>query len=116
MKWLALSLLMMPGLAAAHSGHTSTQMWDACDDAVHGEICSFVTEGHARHTGTCQVLADDLMCVRNRPIEQLDEAPETVVTDSPAGRSAWTSVALGGVPLVGLTVFGLVVFGRGRRE
>lgn len=55
---------------SAHSADTNKVAWQACDTKVVSENCSFENANSDVYRGTCQLMSDSLMCVRNRPIEK----------------------------------------------
>jgi hypothetical protein len=63
----------LSGAAWAHQGHLSDVAWRACDGESLGAACDFEDSSHAIYRGTCRSMSDDLVCVRNRPIERPDE-------------------------------------------
>ena len=69
---LGLAMVGLTSQGAAHQGHTSDAPWVACESLSLDEPCSFEDTEHAVYRGTCQLMSDTLMCVRNRPIEYAD--------------------------------------------
>ncbi len=69
-------LLTSPGFVGAHSGHSSRAPWDACDERVLSDGCSW-THGDDLYIGTCRGVGGDLMCVRNEPIRRASEPNPT---------------------------------------
>ena len=55
--------------AFAHEGHSSPEPWTVCAQKELGQACSWENEAHDLHRGTCRSIGDQLVCVRNRPIE-----------------------------------------------
>jgi hypothetical protein len=76
--WLMLLLVGSAGLARAHAGHFSGAPWHACDGLTRGSPCTYEDET-TRSRGTCQSISDALLCVRNRPVEQVKGLPKLLV-------------------------------------
>ena len=76
---LAVAGLLVVALAApaeAHQGHFDTSAWDACDAHALSDACAWGDDTNHRYRGTCRLIGDDLMCVRNQPIIEVDEAEQ----------------------------------------
>ena len=54
----------------AHSGHSSAKAWSVCHDKQISQSCSYTNKSKDVYRGTCQSMSDQLMCVRNQPIEK----------------------------------------------
>ena len=54
----------------AHSGHSSAKAWSVCHDKQVSQSCSYTNKSDDVYRGTCQSMSDQLMCVRNQPIEK----------------------------------------------
>jgi len=76
--WLVLLLLGSARLARAHGGHFSEAPWHACDGLTQGSLCTYEDET-TRSRGTCQSISGALLCVRNRPVEQVKGLPKVLV-------------------------------------
>jgi hypothetical protein len=89
----ALVAWMLAAPAWAHDGHTDRAPWDACNDHALSEACAWQDAAHRSYDGTCRSVADALICVRQRPVEDLHE-PEAWRTTAAigviAGFAAWT--------------------------
>ena len=97
--------------AAAHEGaHGNEEMWRVCEGKQLNNSCSFQNRSCDISRGSCQSMADHLVCVRNQPIERAAsvgfvDKPEKVVTQKQKNnRYIWIIGALaflaGGVLLV----------------
>ncbi len=80
-RWIAAVVLSLcawctPGVGWAHDGHGQLPMWQACERATVGESCRFENAAHDRYFGSCRLISDDLVCVRNRPIERASTLPQ----------------------------------------
>lgn len=99
---LALLFVALCGTSAwAHQGHGEHRMWQVCEAAELGSICSFENAAGDTYRGTCRSISGHLACVRNRPIERKRAAKSAAMP--------WTSAA-------GVAGFGLVVALRLRRR
>ena len=54
----------------AHSGNANDVAWQACEAKAASDQCSFQNANEDTYRGTCQLMSDSLMCVRNQPIER----------------------------------------------
>lgn len=70
---LMICLSLISTYSVAHSGHVFTPAIEACEHAQLSQQCNFISGGNKRYKGTCQRLNEVKMCVRNQPIEQLDD-------------------------------------------
>lgn len=59
------------GALFAHDGHHTNKAWDACKDKKLSDSCHYILRENMLYKGTCRAVAEDLMCVRNQPIEQI---------------------------------------------
>lgn len=57
----------------AHGGHHSNLAWEACDNEAENASCRYIMQQDKLYAGTCKSVANDLMCVRNKPIETLSK-------------------------------------------
>lgn len=77
--WLAamiLPLLLITQKAAAHAGPLNMVAMAVCKNKQRSQACQY--EGHHNdlYIGTCQYMSDeDLICVRNKPIQQIEPDP-----------------------------------------
>lgn len=84
-------VLVLPGLAIAHSGTTSKIAWAVCDEKPKSSACEYKGHHGERYIGTCQVMSESMICVRNQPIvppeqsaEESTSETEKIATDAPA--------------------------------
>ncbi len=107
-----LVLLMSATSVMAHQGHSNRAPWDACDELKVNEICEWTNNAHWRYIGTCRAIGDDLMCVRNKPIQKeqaLQSLPKETTKDIAKTdaqglvekQNPWTGVALTTLLLIG---------------
>lgn len=68
--------------AIAHDGHTNDKPWLACDARQIGDSCAYKNSANDVYRGTCRLMQEHLICVRNQPIEKADSSPGT--STSPA--------------------------------
>lgn len=54
----------------AHTADVNKVAWQACDAKAASEPCSFENAANDVYRGTCQLMSDSMMCVRNQPIEK----------------------------------------------
>ncbi|MBH0017106.1 hypothetical protein QL995_14065 [Pseudoalteromonas sp. APC 3358] len=69
---LAPSLLLLSGYAAAHSQPLNQIAVKACFEKQKSQSCQYQGGHNDLYIGSCQYMADDLMCVRNQPIQKVD--------------------------------------------
>lgn len=55
----------------AHDGHHTNKAWKACDKKKLSDSCRYVLQDNMLYKGTCRQVQEDLLCVRNQPIERL---------------------------------------------
>ena len=67
---LALLLAGIPGMLNAHEGHADEAPWRACDEKVTADPCAYENDAGDIYRGTCRMMSDHLICVRNQPIEK----------------------------------------------
>jgi hypothetical protein len=70
--WFLVVLLLatLTSTAAAHEGGIGNEvMWRACDSKQVNDQCSFQNHAHDIFRGSCQTMVDNMVCVRNQPIE-----------------------------------------------
>jgi hypothetical protein len=63
----------MTSYAHAHSGPLSEIAVKACDTKVRSDACQYEGGHQDLYIGTCQYMSTSLMCVRNQPIQLIDE-------------------------------------------
>ena len=68
-------LVVMSVVTLAHDGHVNDAPWRACDDLRVDDPCAFENATRYVYRGTCRSMSDELMCVRNQPIEKF--VPDT---------------------------------------
>lgn len=71
--WLGMTLLLNTSYVHAHSGPLNEIAVKACDAKVHSEACQYEGGHQDLYIGTCQYMATNLMCVRNQPIQLIEE-------------------------------------------
>ena len=57
-----------PAMVAAHGGGVSEASLTTCEGKARSDRCEYVNHHDDLYRGTCQVIAGDMQCVRNRPI------------------------------------------------
>ena len=97
-------------------------MWQACITRQIDDPCAFRNDAQDVYRGTCQQMADNLVCVRNQPIEyaathaHAHDATATAPLAKVSNRSRWivggSALLLGGA----LLVFELAARRRVRRD
>ncbi len=68
-----IALIAFPLLSTAHDGHHTKPAWDACKEKVKHDTCSYIMQENKLYAGTCLVISDDLMCIRNQPIKSINK-------------------------------------------
>jgi hypothetical protein len=68
-------LLLASSNASAHSGQLNIKALDACKLKERSQACEYQGVHNDLYIGTCQYMADTLTCVRNQPIQKLDNDP-----------------------------------------
>ncbi|MBK6488463.1 MAG: hypothetical protein IPF98_16790 [Gemmatimonadetes bacterium] len=57
--------------ALAHEGALGNEvMWKVCENRKRNDVCAFRNADHDTSRGSCQSVAEHLVCVRNQPIER----------------------------------------------
>lgn len=70
-------LAVLPfGTLSAHSGAANNAAWDACDNKPRSTACEYTGFHGEQYRGTCQLIAEHMMCVRNQPIEKPKISPK----------------------------------------
>lgn len=73
----ALLLIAAAGIASGHADHVDGAAWTACESAALADACEYADHHDAIYRGSCRLMSDTLLCVRNEPIERSDTFPET---------------------------------------
>ncbi|MBU2976809.1 hypothetical protein [Alteromonas sp. C1M14] len=73
MRFLMLLLACVSHGVLAHSGHVNQQAVTACEGKKKSDPCSYTVHDTQKYIGTCQAFSKALMCVRNQPIENLQQ-------------------------------------------
>lgn len=112
-------LTLVIGSAAAHEGaHGNEEMWRVCEGKQFDNSCSFQNRSGDISRGSCQSMANHLVCVRNQPIERssfADQMPKSYEKSEPeradgkCSSLGWVIASLAG--LVGATILA-VRFGK----
>lgn len=68
-----MGLLAAPTFLNAHSGLLNGAAVKACADKVKSQSCKYEGGHNDLYIGSCQYMADDLMCVRSQPIQKIDK-------------------------------------------
>lgn len=66
----AIALLSGTSNAHAHASHGTNAAWRACDGHKLDQECRYENEAHDVLEGTCRLISDALICVRNKPIKR----------------------------------------------
>ena len=73
-RLLALSISLFTASVWAHSAPLDTQALNACKQKEKSQSCQYQGHHDDLYIGTCQLVDDkNLTCVRNQPIQKLDE-------------------------------------------
>ncbi|MBB1350231.1 MULTISPECIES: hypothetical protein [unclassified Pseudoalteromonas] len=67
-----MALLAAPTFLNAHAGPLNGVAVKACADKVKSQSCKYEGGHNDLYIGSCQYMADDLMCVRSQPIQKID--------------------------------------------
>ncbi|MBU2952676.1 hypothetical protein [Marinobacter sp. F3R08] len=68
-------LLAIGGQAWSHSGPLNTAALEVCQEKSRSQACQYHGHHNDLYIGTCQYVSDeDLICVRNKPVQKLDPA------------------------------------------
>ena len=94
----AMLLSLSATAALAHKGHGSPEPWKACADHALNDVCAWEDTANRRYIGTCRLVGESFLCVRNRPIQTGSAAP------SPAHTQTILQVATR-LPLTAVPVF-----------
>lgn len=58
----------LPQTAAAHSTIINNQAWQVCEARERSDACEYTDNHENIYRGTCQLMSEKLLCVRNQPI------------------------------------------------
>ena len=68
--------LFVSNAALAHSGPLNKLALQACTEKARSQACQYEGVHNDLYIGTCQYMSSALMCVRNQPIQKIeDEQP-----------------------------------------
>ena len=70
------ALFFTLGQANAHSGPLNELAIKACAIKEKSQMCQYEGGHNDLYIGTCQYMADQLMCVRNQPIQFIEQSKE----------------------------------------
>ncbi len=74
----ALLAAVAPGGAAfGHADHVDNAAWTACEAAALADACEYTDHDDDLYRGSCRLVSDALLCVRNRPIERSGTTSDT---------------------------------------
>ncbi len=106
------------GSAAAHEGGLGNEaMWNACEARAVDDGCSFRNHDLDLFRGTCQSMANALVCVRNQPIERAVAPSHTHQAGRQSAAVRLTTREWFGIgSCVVLLAGGLALFDIGRRS
>ncbi|MEP2650905.1 MAG: hypothetical protein ABJH06_02835 [Paraglaciecola sp.] len=76
-----LCLLLYIGDANAHAGPLNKLAVDACFEKTKSKACRYEGGHNDVYIGTCQYMGENLMCVRNQPIQPLDTSTKSTKPD-----------------------------------
>ncbi|WP_426357765.1 hypothetical protein ACPUVO_15095 [Pseudocolwellia sp. HL-MZ19] len=68
------------GYANAHLGPLNEIAVKACATKEKSQMCQYEGGHNDLYLGTCQYMADELMCVRNQPIQFIEQPEGTEQT------------------------------------
>jgi hypothetical protein len=69
----ALVLSFVAGNALAHSAPLDKSAMAACKEKTRSQSCEYQDHHNNLYIGTCQYVSEqDLICVRNRPVQKTD--------------------------------------------
>ena len=64
--------LCLPQFLFAHSAIINNEAWLVCENQTRSDACEFTDNHDSIYRGTCQLMSEKLLCVRNQPIEKAD--------------------------------------------
>jgi len=62
----------LPQTVSAHASILNNDAWQVCENRTRSNSCEYTDNHENIYRGTCQVMSDKLLCVRNQPIEKAD--------------------------------------------
>ncbi len=62
--------LWMPQISSAHSAIINNKAWEVCENHAKSDSCEYTDNHENIYRGTCQLMSEKLLCVRNQPIEK----------------------------------------------
>jgi hypothetical protein len=68
--------LWMPQIASAHASIINNKAWQVCENHMKSDSCEYTDNHEDIYRGTCQLMSEKLLCVRNQPIEKADPDAE----------------------------------------
>jgi len=68
----SVTILFTIGYVQAHSGPLNEIALKACDTKSRSQSCQYNGGHQDLYIGTCQYMAEALMCVRNQPIQKIE--------------------------------------------
>lgn len=75
------TLLLVTGYVSAHSGPLNKVAIQACGEKQKSQSCQYQDGHNNLYIGSCQYMADDLMCVRNQPIKKVDKEKDNSIQE-----------------------------------
>jgi hypothetical protein len=69
---VGIGLILLASDALAHSGPLNSLALKACEAKKRSSACQYEGVHNDLYIGTCQYMAEALMCVRNKPIQIID--------------------------------------------
>ena len=66
--------LSMPQIASAHAAIIKNTAWQVCEKHTKSDSCEYNDYHGNIDRGTCQLMSEKLLCVRNQPIVKADPA------------------------------------------
>ena len=58
----------LPQLAFAHSSIINNKAWQVCENQAKSDACEYTDNHEDIYRGSCQLMSEKLLCVRNQPI------------------------------------------------
>lgn len=66
------ALICVPQFVLSHSASINKEPWLVCENQTRSDVCEFTDNHQNIYRGTCRVMSEELMCVRNQPIEKAE--------------------------------------------
>ena len=60
----------LPQIASAHASILNNEARLVCENSMRSDSCEYTNNHEDIYRGTCQMMSDKLLCVRNQPIEK----------------------------------------------